>query len=86
MTDFRVFSPPKVPNPTTPVQTITRFNLTINAKTAKALEITILPTMLTPRRSNRMNLAIVAMHQSRHGRKLPRTLLSANHRSVVSAA
>jgi hypothetical protein len=49
MTDFGAYSPPKVPNPTTPVQTITRFNLTINAKTAKALEITIPPTMLMHR-------------------------------------
>jgi hypothetical protein len=59
MTDFGVYAPPKVPNPTTSVQTITRFNLTINAKTAKALEITMPPRTLTHRRSNRMNLQLL---------------------------
>ena len=58
MTSFRA-APPKAPNPTMPVKTITRFNLTINAKTAKALEIVIPPTMLTHRQSNRMNLQLV---------------------------
>ena len=58
MTNFRA-APSKAPNPTMPVKTITLFNLTINAKTAKALEITIPLTMRTHRRSNRMNLQLL---------------------------
>ena len=67
MANFRA-APPKAPNPTMPVKTISRFNLTINAKTAKELEITVPPTMRTRRRSNRMNLQLVTIAVGFFGR------------------